>query len=970
METISSPSKASLSDNDAPLTLDAAIRHLLALSDESARRFWITQCVHDFSVDEFLPVLKDESERYLNIDPYISLRLAETLVSAGELVNRPDLHALGVMATGDAFRVLGRFQESVAAMDRAADMYLALGDEVGRARTRNGWLWSVHRLGHGEAALMIADEACETLIKHRVWARAATLKFSTAYVCSELGRYQEALARYDHAQTMYTSLGEVVEIQTALLKTNKAILLTQLADFQTALQLFEETRSVYTRHGHTGSLLRREEWVAFVYAAQGHYTQALWRYGSVRAAMERAGLDIDATDVALNMIECYLNLNRDDDALELAEETIRRFERYGTPTEAAKARFYCALAHAHIGDNERALIRLEEAAHSFATAGLATQHALATLQRATLYLNDENWSAAHDEAERAGVIFADRGLVIRQAQADLVRARAAVAQGDNDMAESLARSALATSRDRAVRWLAHEGYHVLGAVAHAQGDLDTALNAYRSAVSSIEQMQSSLAIELRANFLADKIRVYEDTIAICLRLSKPELAFTYLERAKSRALVDYLANNREVQIKAREGADQELLDTLTRLREEHNWFYNRLSGYGIVEHKEAGPTLSEEALRAAIREREKQIARILERLALDRTEGLAIVTPPVAEERPTLPHLDPGTVLLEYYFHEGDGAVFVVSPAELTVVPLTARITEIQRLLHQWNLNLATTARAITSNTPLDGLSRNARGILAALHRALIAPVEAHLAGCERVVIIPYGPTHSVPFHALYDGQRYLLEAMEVSICPSSSLLELCAERPHHAEASALVMAYSDGGRLPAVLEEARAVAALLPGECYVEEAATRATLAAASRHGILHLAAHGEARLDNPTFAHLKLADGQLSMVDIFNLPLTGALVTLSACETGRSVVTGGDELIGLSRGFLYAGAATLVESLWRVEDGSTAELMVRLYEGIRSGQPKGTALREAQQRMLADHGVHPYYWAPFRLVGDAGPL
>src|SRR5439155_10065085 len=126
---------------------------------------------------------------------------------------------------------------------------------------------------------------------------------------------------------------------------------------------------------------------------------------------------------------------------------------------------------------------------------------------------------------------------------------------------------------------------------------------------------------------------------------------------------------------------------------------------------------------------------------------------------------------------------------------------------------------------------------------------------------------------------------------------------------------------------------------------ATRAAvLSSASHHGVLHLAAHGEARLDNPTFGHLRLADGQLSMVDVFNLHLQGALVTLSACETGRSVVAGGDELIGLSRGFLYAGATTLVQSLWRVEDGSTACLMAHFYGALQDGRPKGAALREAQ--------------------------
>jgi CHAT domain-containing protein len=155
-----------------------------------------------------------------------------------------------------------------------------------------------------------------------------------------------------------------------------------------------------------------------------------------------------------------------------------------------------------------------------------------------------------------------------------------------------------------------------------------------------------------------------------------------------------------------------------------------------------------------------------------------------------------------------------------------------------------------------------------------------------------------------------------------------------------------------------------------VEEDATEARLvAAAPRHGILHLAAHGEARLDNPAFAHLQLADGQLTTAEVFNLSLDGALVTLSACETGRSVVTGGDELVGLSRGFLFAGASTLVQSLWRVEDGSTARLMERFYRALRAGHPRGAALRDAQLSLLAE-GLPPYFWAPFQLVGDAGPI
>jgi len=231
---------------------------------------------------------------------------------------------------------------------------------------------------------------------------------------------------------------------------------------------------------------------------------------------------------------------------------------------------------------------------------------------------------------------------------------------------------------------------------------------------------------------------------------------------------------------------------------------------------------------------------------------------------------------------------------------------------------------------------------------------------------VPFGLTHAVPFHALHDGRRHLLETLEVSAVPSSAVRDLCVRRARPPDRSALAVACSDGGRLAHVVEEGRAVVATLGGRGLVEAEATRAALAAAAgRHGVLHLAAHGEARLDNPTFAHVKLADGPLTTADVFNLPLEGALVVLSACESGRAAVHGGDELVGLTRGFLYAGAAALVQSLWRVEDGSTARLMGRLYRALDGGWSASAALREAQLASL-DETRQPFLWAPFQLVGD----
>ena len=117
--------------------------------------------------------------------------------------------------------------------------------------------------------------------------------------------------------------------------------------------------------------------------------------------------------------------------------------------------------------------------------------------------------------------------------------------------------------------------------------------------------------------------------------------------------------------------------------------------------------------------------------------------------------------------------------------------------------------------------------------------------------------------------------------------------------------------------------------------------------------------------FSSLKVGDGWLAARDVIRLDLAGALVTLSACESGRNEVYAGDELMGLTRAFLGAGATTLVASLWLVQDETTAELMENWYEHLSEGVGRATALRNAQLA-LKDKFPHPYYWAPFVLIGQ----
>jgi CHAT domain-containing protein len=158
----------------------------------------------------------------------------------------------------------------------------------------------------------------------------------------------------------------------------------------------------------------------------------------------------------------------------------------------------------------------------------------------------------------------------------------------------------------------------------------------------------------------------------------------------------------------------------------------------------------------------------------------------------------------------------------------------------------------------------------------------------------------------------------------------------------------------------------ILPNaKLFVGQAASEAAL---KSHGatsrIVHIATHGYFRQDNPMFSSIRLGDSYLSLYDLYHFKLPAELVVLSGCATGRNTVTPGDELMGLVRGLLQAGAQSLMLSLWDVHDASTRDFMIAFYSRLAQGMPKPRALQAAMAEIRQSH-PHPYYWAPFSLIG-----
>jgi tetratricopeptide (TPR) repeat protein len=581
--------------------------------------------------------------------------------------------------------------------------------------------------------------------------------------------------------------------------------------------------------------------------------------------------------------------------------------------------------------------------------------------------------------DAAALVFDRHHLSIRQHQGRLLQAECYRDLAQANRAARLYEMVLSAPSDQplspALTYRAHYG---LGQVAEQQGQRETARQHYQAAVADVEILRRGLRVdEFKASFLDDKLMLYQAAARLSLEMGQINDAFGYVERAKSSALLDWLARDLEV----RAEGDPQVWARLKALKEAWWWHYNKAHGPPLDETARG----SADAAQAwdALSHVEAQINHVVRQI-----QGTAEVSGDDDKEAHAWTKVRDGleadTVLVEY-FCLGDEILAFVLPGDrpLTVCrDFAYSLREVRRSLRALNLSL----KGLHSLDPAyvrDVLTPLALRHLAWLDQALLAPLAPWIADCRKLVIVPHDVLYYLPFHAFYDGARYLIERSEVHYAPSAGVLAQCHQlqqrrrlaNPEGAPVD-LVMGHSDGGRLHHIQGEVEAVAAHLPGALRLEEAA--ATLAQLRQQTgacrLLHLASHAAFRADNPLFSFIQLADAPLNVIDLYHLNLDAALVTLSACETGMSQPKGGD-LFGLARGCLHAGAPALVASLWQVDDASTARLMDTFYARLAAGATVASALRAAQLALLhtdpgspSAHYAHPHYWAPFFLMGADG--
>ncbi|RME56489.1 MAG: CHAT domain-containing protein [Deltaproteobacteria bacterium] len=493
--------------------------------------------------------------------------------------------------------------------------------------------------------------------------------------------------------------------------------------------------------------------------------------------------------------------------------------------------------------------------------------------------------------------------------------------------------------------------YALGKLDRQGGNRNRAFSRFREAIGIVERLRAQVEGEAaRSGFLEDKLSLYEEMVSLLLEKGDVAAALHYAERARSRNFIDILG---------RRTLDLEDETATARLREAH-----RLESEIEALSAALARTISEEERAALAAERsraEAAYAALIETIeAEDRELSDLLSVEPVSLEE-LRAHLPPSTALVAYLVTPGAVVIWTLVEGELDVVRVAVSREEVTALVVEFQQNLQRIG-------PVTEASE-------ALYRILVAPVAERISGSPTLCLVPHGILHNLSFAALATGGRYLIEDHAIFVVPSATVYTLLSQRPPPPRIERILgVGNPDLGDpafdLPFAQKEVLNLRRPFPtAEVFVREGATETLVKRrAPGHELIHLACHGFFDPRNPLDSKLKLRpddanDGDLTAREIFGLDLGASLVTLSACRSGISKITRGDEIIGFTRAFLYAGTRSMLVSLWRVNDVTTAILVKHLYRNLGRFD-KAESLRRAQLAVKAYH-PHPTYWAPFILVG-----
>ena len=907
--------------------------------------------------------LKDSCYAAWSTEPQRTARAADALralcVKEGGCsepgAHTPEVQALADWTAAIAHITRGHMAEATQCLDRAEATFRSLGQAGHAAQTQVPKIMALSMLGQYDAAVTCAERAQHELVKHGDLRAASKVSLNLGSLHLRRDAHANAVFHYRQAARLFARVGDI-EL-SVMADIGIADALTSMGDFDEALRIYARARMRAGSHGFPVLEAKVEESVALLELARGRYREALASFERARCRHEALAMPQNLAIDEKQLADAYLELRLLPEALALFDLALAKFQSLNMPDDQAWTLVQRGRTQALQGHPEQAAESLMRASQLFAVLEMGVGQSGVSLARAELALAAGDADDALELAEQAARGFVAAGLADGRFRADVVRANAMLRAGSVEQARALFDTTLARARELQLLTVQVRCLTGQGLAAQALGDPAAAQVDFNAAIELFEDQRRALpGDELRSAFLTDHLRPYLELLRLALQAhalaptpARAADVLVQLDRFRARSLGERLA----------QGARREDDPATPGLRDRLNWLYRRVQR--LDDEGESSTVLTGELRRTELH--------LLERARRSRLAAPAPVRGDASDDGFTVEAVsgllgDDGA-LVEYGVLDDELFACVVTRAGVTLHRQLARWTDVLEGLRAARFQIDTLRHgAAPVHQHLARLTARTQVRMARLHALVWAPLESVLSGCRRVLVVPHAQLGLLPFAALHDGECFLANRHQLAVVPSARLAMRGLVRQPVRPQRAVVL--GESSRLAHAAREARFVAELFPeGRAFVGESATIATLRAnASGADVLHLACHGQFRSDNPMFSALHLHDGPLTVEVAESLSLQPGIVALSACETGMAELGTGDEMVGLVRAFLVAGAARVLASLWPVDDAVTAHFMASFYGALCCGESPGSALSTAQVEVMRQH-PHPFYWAAFTLHG-----
>ncbi|HET8925756.1 MAG TPA: CHAT domain-containing protein [Candidatus Acidoferrum sp.] len=944
-------------------SIDMLIDELGKLSSEPARRKFLAQhknLIRQKTIEQLAQLVVQR----VRVSTQEAFHLGEAAVLIAKRLRGKEALALGLRAKANALYSSGDNRAAIEHHQQSFRLYESLGNWNEAARTLSSSIQPMILAGEYDMAFQAAERAREIFSRLNDPWRLARLEINVGNIYHRQDRFEESIAHYERAYTQLMPYKDTEGIAVVL--SNMAVCLISLNDFPRALTTYQGARFFCQQNKMPLLVAQADYNIAYLYYLRGEYSRAIEVLYAARRACEATGDAYHFALCHLDLSDIYLELNLSEEAREIAHEGFLRFEKLGMGYEAAKTLANEATAYGQQGKTVQALERFAKAREIFGREKNLVWPWLIDLYQALLLFHEGRYFEARRLCAAAAAFFDRSALVGKAVLAHLLLARITLQVGDSVGAQKEIDESLARLKRLQAPVLAFQAHLLAGQIAQARNERAAAHQAYLEARKSLEALRSRLqAEELKISFVKNRMQVYEALVDLYISGDgtdgSPEEAFACMEAAKSRSMIELIFQSGQ-SLPLGETGQSDLVRRIRDLREELNWYYHRIELEQLRPEEKSHQRL--ETLQEKAQSNEKELLRTLRELPAHERENATLEAPADFSLSKLQASLPADATLVEYFIAGDRLVAAVITREKIQILPVTvlSRAAHFLQLLRFQLSKFRMGSEYIRRFE--EPLLRATQSHLESLYNELISPLRPFVRG-KHLIFVPHGPLHFLPFHALRNGEEYLCDAFTISYAPSATVFFWCQEKPTSTNTSSLVFGIPDV-RAPQILQEAQTVAALLPqSTLHVGDHATASLLRELGpRSGLLHLATHGMYRQDNPMFSGIRLGDGYLNLYDLYQMRLDARLVALSGCATGMNFVAAGDELLGLQRGLFCAGATTLLLSLWDVHDQSTAHLMQHFYKHyIQTGDTAG-ALQHAM-REVRRQSPHPYFWAPFVIVG-----